>query len=90
MIPKVDATAGCRPAYSLLPSQAAAEELKTMLHFLDFKDLSVSMNQLFGRNRGSEAKETLANSSDPNLLRCDFLGSISSRDHTAAALTLTR
>ena len=34
MIPKVGATAGCPPAHSLLPSQAAAEELKTMLHFM--------------------------------------------------------
>ena len=34
MIPKVGATAGCPPAHSLLPSQAAAEELKTMVHFM--------------------------------------------------------
>ena len=34
MFPKVSATAGCPPAHSLLPGKAAAEELKTMVHFM--------------------------------------------------------
>ena len=34
MIPKVGANASCPQAHSLLPSQAAAEVLETMLHFM--------------------------------------------------------
>ena len=34
MFTKVSATAGCPPAHSLLPGKAAAEELKTMVHFM--------------------------------------------------------